>query len=98
MKWLKQRYSTGTSRRKSKDLPIRGNRYGQFSAGSFRTGQLAMSTIPMLTEQKIRTQENSKDKEELDAKGNQSVGDVPTQNIYGFSPRIAENGSHHKGE
>ena len=37
-------------------------------------------------------------KEELDAKGNQSVGDVPTQNIYGFSPRIAENGSHHKGE
>src|SRR5713101_7068570 len=33
------------------------------------------------------TQENSRDKEELDAKGHQSVGDVPTQNSYGFSPR-----------
>src|SRR6266852_7832396 len=67
MKWLKQSYSTGTSRRKSKDLPIRGSRYGQFEEKSgttrekrsfssrFRTGQLAMSTIPMLTEQNIRT-------------------------------------------
>jgi hypothetical protein len=36
--------------------------------------------------------------EELDAKGNQPVGDVPTQNIYGFSPRIVENASHHKGQ
>ena len=48
------------------------------------------------------TQEHSRractDKEELDATGNQSVGDVPTQNIDGFSPRSAENGSHHKGE
>jgi len=34
----------------------------------------------------------------LDAKGNQSVGDVPTQNIYGFSPGSAETGSHYEGE
>jgi hypothetical protein len=37
-------------------------------------------------------------KEKFDAKGNQSVGDVPTQNIDGFSPRGAENVSHHEGE
>lgn len=46
----------------------------------------------------LATQMNADEAEELNAKGNQSVGDVPTQNIYGFSPRIAENGNHHKGE
>jgi hypothetical protein len=45
-----------------------------------------------------RTLDKRHNKEESDAKGNQSVGDVPTQNIYLSSPRIAENGSHHEGE
>src|SRR5260370_42382507 len=67
MKWLKQNYSTGTSRRKSKDLPIRGSRYGQFEEKSgttrekrgfssrLRTGRPTMSTIPTITKHDIRT-------------------------------------------
>src|SRR5260221_1566955 len=67
MKWLKQSYSTGTSRRKSKDLPIRGSRYGQFEEKSgttrekrgfssrLRTGRSAVSTIPTITKHDIRT-------------------------------------------
>src|SRR6266436_5648680 len=67
MKWLKQSDSTGTSRRKSKDLPIRGSRYGQFEEKSgttrekrgfssrLRTGRSAVSTIPTITKHDIRT-------------------------------------------
>src|SRR5260370_27800090 len=67
MKLLKKRYSTGTSRRKSKDLPIRGSRYGQFEEKSgttrekrgfssrLRTGRSAVSTIPTITKHDIRT-------------------------------------------
>ena len=38
------------------------------------------------------------DKEEFDAKGIQSMCDVPTQTIDGFTSRVAETGTHHKGQ
>src|SRR5713226_600007 len=83
MKWLKQSYSTGTSRRKSKDLPIRGSRYGQFEEKSgttrekrsfssrFRTGRSTVSTIPTITKHDIRTFVG----EQNFLKGQQSVRD-----------------------
>jgi hypothetical protein len=72
--------------------------YQQQVLAAMAAGDYRRKPKPDEVQQRLTAITTHSYKEELDAKRNQSVGDVPTQNIYLSSPRSAENGSHHEGE